>query len=147
MQTCPSCGTEAPSDARFCATCGAALGTICPTCGLAIPAGTQFCASCGTPVSGTAEERRLVTVLFADVTGPTELGEQLDAERVRATLQRYFGAMSAVISAWNGTVEKYIGDAIMAVFGIPTAHQDDAQRACSAALEMLERAGAAERGS
>ena len=60
---------------------------------------------------------------------------------MRATLQRYFGAMSAVISAWNGTVEKYIGDAIMAVFGIPTAHEDDAQRACSAALEMLERLG------
>lgn len=82
-----------------------------------------------------------MTVLFADVTGSTELGEQLDAERVRATLQRYFGAMSAVIGAWNGTVEKYIGDAIMAVFGIPTAHEDDAQRACSAALEMLERLG------
>jgi class 3 adenylate cyclase/tetratricopeptide (TPR) repeat protein len=121
VQTCPSCGTDVPADARFCATCGAPL------------------AGATGALTGAGEERRLVTVLFADVTGSTELGEQLDAERVRATLQRYFGAMSAVISAWNGTVEKYIGDAIMAVFGIPTAHEDDAQRACSAALEMLER--------
>ena len=125
VQTCPSCGTDVPADARFCATCGAPLASA-----------TDARSGAG---AGAGEERRLVTVLFADVTGSTELGEQLDAERVRATLERYFAAMSTVIASWNGTVEKYIGDAIMAVFGIPTAHEDDAQRACSAALEMLER--------
>ncbi len=117
MGSCPSCGSEVASGARFCAACGASL----PTAGAG------------------AEERKLVTILFADVISSTQLGDQLDPERLRLLLQQYFGAMSAVIGSWGGIVEKYIGDAIVAVFGVPLAREDDAQRALHAALEMLER--------
>src|SRR6266550_3750682 len=75
------------------------------------------------------EERKVVTILFADVIGSTALGEQLDPERLRALLGTYFSAMAAIIESWGGTVEEYIGDAIMAVFGVPAVHEDDAERA------------------
>jgi predicted ATPase/class 3 adenylate cyclase len=88
---------------------------------------------------GGGEERKVVTILFADVFGSTSLGEQLDPERLRTLLGTYFGAMAAVIESWGGTVEKYIGDAIMAVFGVPTVREDDAERALHAALEMRAR--------
>jgi class 3 adenylate cyclase/tetratricopeptide (TPR) repeat protein len=103
----------------------------------------RFCASCGSallvasPAPGT--ERKLVTVLFADVTGSTQLGEQLDPERLRAVMDAYFGAMRTEIEAEGGTVEKFIGDAVMAAFGVPTAHEDDAARALRAGLRMLAR--------
>jgi class 3 adenylate cyclase/DNA-binding winged helix-turn-helix (wHTH) protein/tetratricopeptide (TPR) repeat protein len=85
------------------------------------------------------EERKVATILFADVSGSTELGERLDPERLRALLRTFFEAMSGVIASWGGTLEKYIGDAIVAVFGVPTAHEDDPERAVRASLEMLER--------
>jgi class 3 adenylate cyclase/tetratricopeptide (TPR) repeat protein len=88
---------------------------------------------------GSGEARKIVTILFADVTGSTSLGEQLDPERLRALLGAYFAAMAAVIESWGGTVEKYIGDAVMAVFGVPTVREDDAERALQAALEMRSR--------
>ena len=90
-------------------------------------------------VLAPSEERKVATILFADVMGSTELGERLDPERLRALLRTYFAAMSDVISLWGGTLEKYIGDAIFAVFGVPAAHEDDPERAIRAALEMLER--------
>ena len=86
-----------------------------------------------------AEERRLVTVLFADMTGSTALGETRDPEDVRALLARYYGIAREVVSTHGGTLEKFIGDAVMAVFGLPQAHGDDAQRAMSAALEIRDR--------
>src|SRR5205809_1344324 len=82
--------------------------------------------------------RKTVTVLFADVVGSTPLGEELDPESVRGMMTRYFDRMAAVIERHGGTVEKFIGDAVMAVFGIPQVHEDDALRACRAALEMQE---------
>jgi len=85
------------------------------------------------------EERKLVTILFADVTGSTGLGEQLDPEQLRAILQRFFTVMAGVIEGWGGTVEKYAGDAILAVFGVPTAREDDPARALHTALEMQAR--------
>src|SRR3989442_8806302 len=88
---------------------------------------------------GVGEERKVVTILFADVIGSTQLGEQLDPERLRALLGTYFAAMASIITSWGGSVEKYIGDAVMAVFGIPVIHEDDAERALRAALEMRER--------
>jgi class 3 adenylate cyclase/tetratricopeptide (TPR) repeat protein len=118
------------------------MALACPTCGSAVAVGARFCANCGTQLgdlSEAAEERKVVSILFADVTGSTSLGEQLDPERLRALLGLYFGEMSQVISSWGGTVEKYIGDAIMAVFGVPTVREDDAERALRAALEMGER--------
>ena len=116
MKTCPSCGTETADEARFCSSCGAAL---------AEPA--------------RAEERKLVTVLFADVTGYTGLGEKLDAERLKEIMDAYFVAMREAIEAEGGTVEKFIGDAVMAVFGAPVAHEDDPARALRAALGMRKR--------
>ena len=89
--------------------------------------------------TGVGEERKVVTILFADVIGSTPLGEQLDPERLRALLGVYFAAMASIIESWGGTVEKYIGDAIMAVFGIPVVHEDDAERGLRAALEMRQR--------
>lgn len=85
------------------------------------------------------EERRVVTVLFADVTGSTALGESLDPEDVRALLARYYAIAKDVVAVHGGTIEKFIGDAVMAVFGLPTAHGDDAERALAAALEQIER--------
>jgi len=120
----------------------------CANCGAESPEGFEFCPSCGSslkPAERTAEERKLVTVLFADVTGSTELGEQLDPERLRSLLATYFSAMSAAIASWGGTVEKFIGDAIMAVFGVPIVREDDAGRALRAALEMLVRLDALNR--
>ena len=119
----------------------------CPNCGAAVTSGARFCASCGTPLSAglaatagsASEERKLATILFADVMGSTGLGEQLDPERLRVLLRDYFAAMAAVIEEWSGTVEKYIGDAILAVFGVPTAREDDAVRALHAATDMLAR--------
>ena len=84
-------------------------------------------------------QRKIVTVLFCDVTGSTALGESVDPEALRALLARYFERMKAIIERHGGTVEKFIGDAVMAVFGVPVAHEDDALRAVRAAAEMATR--------
>jgi class 3 adenylate cyclase len=139
---CPTCGADTHPGARFCPTCGAGLVGSCPACGAETRVGAQFCAACGHRLERPAareEERKLVTVLFADLTGSTTLGEQLDPERLRVLLAEYFAAMAAVIDAWGGTVEKFVGDAVMAVFGIPVMHEDDAERALRAALDMQAR--------
>src|SRR5215471_2784519 len=83
-------------------------------------------------------QRKTVTVVFCDVTGSTELGESTDPEALRALLARYFERMSGIVEAHGGSVEKFIGDAVMAVFGVPVAHEDDALRACRAAIEMRD---------
>ncbi len=140
---CPACSAPLDPAARFCSSCGRALVEACPSCGAETRLGSRFCASCGNRLdarsAATGEERKLVTVLFADLTGSTALGEQLDPERLRSLLAEYFAAMAAVIESWGGVVEKYIGDAVMAVFGIPVALEDDAERALRAALNMQER--------
>ena len=118
MLTCLSCGHENPLEQKFCGECGA---------GLVAPGETR---------------RRLITALFCDLVGSTELGERLDAELLRRVLDRYFDAMRAAIERHGGTVEKFIGDAVVGAFGVPEAHEDDALRAVRAALEM--RAAAAE---
>src|SRR5207237_2722883 len=99
----------------------------------------RFCDACGVALGDGAdagEQRKTVTVLFCDVTGSTALGEALDPERLRALLARYFDGMKAIVERHGGTVEKFIGDAVMAVFGIPVVHEDDALRAVRAAVEM-----------
>ena len=119
MPTCPSCGRENADDVRFCGECGTALAVAEPR-----------------------EVRKTVTVLFADVTGSTALGEQLDPEALRRVMGRYFDEMKTVLEAHGGTVEKFIGDAVMAVFGVPVLHEDDALRAVLAANEMRGRLAA-----
>jgi class 3 adenylate cyclase len=111
----------------------------CPACRAENPDGTRFCSSCATPLGPVAalrDVRKVVTILFADVTGSTVLGEQLDPETMRTVMGRYFAMMKAVIERHGGTVEKFIGDAVMAVFGIPTLHEDDALRAVRAAADI-----------
>ena len=114
---------------------------ICESCGRDNPVGAGFCNGCGAALAATAasrEVRKVVSVVFCDVTGSTALGESTDPEVLRALLARYFERMKAIVESHGGTVEKFIGDAVMAVFGIPAAHEDDALRACRAAMEMRD---------
>jgi class 3 adenylate cyclase/tetratricopeptide (TPR) repeat protein len=116
MPTCISCGRENPDDARFCNTCGVPF----------------------TEVPVAREQRKVVTVLFCDVTGSTELAEKLDPEALRVILARYFERMKGIVERHGGSIEKFVGDAVMAVFGVPVVHEDDALRAVRAAVEMRE---------
>ena len=116
MRTCSSCGREAEGDFAFCPHCGAELETE----------------------ATTREQRKTVTVLFCDVTGSTSLGESVDPEALRGLLARYFERMKAIVERHGGTVEKFIGDAVMAVFGVPVLNEDDALRAVRAAAEMRD---------
>jgi class 3 adenylate cyclase len=115
---------------------------LCPACRRENPDGMKFCGECGarlvTAAAERSESRKLVTILFADVTGSTALGERLDPEALRTLMGRYFATMRRIIEAHGGTVEKFIGDAVMAVFGIPQLHEDDALRACRAAMEIRD---------
>jgi class 3 adenylate cyclase len=111
----------------------------CVSCGHPNPADARFCNRCGTPLTAAAstpEQLKTITVLFADVTGSTELGERLDPETLRRVLERYFELAQRVITRHGGTVEKFIGDAVMAVFGVPVSHEDDALRAVRAAADL-----------
>jgi class 3 adenylate cyclase/tetratricopeptide (TPR) repeat protein len=111
----------------------------CPACGAENPAGAKFCNECGSPlIREGREQRKTVTVLFCDVTGSTALGESVDPEALRALLARYFERMKVIVESHGGTVEKFIGDAVMAVFGVPVVHEDDALRACRAAVDMRD---------
>src|SRR4029077_8429448 len=123
--TCPSCGAPYEPDESFCGECGTAL-TATPA-----PAAAA-------PVATAVAERRLVSVLFADLVGFTTLSEGRDPEEVRELLSRYFELAREVIGRYGGTVEKFIGDAVMAVWGTPTAHEDDAERAVRAGLELVD---------
>ncbi|MBV9725876.1 MAG: guanylate cyclase, partial [Gammaproteobacteria bacterium] len=117
---------------------------FCGRCGRHNPLEANFCSGCGSPLPpleqsdapGAQEVRKTVTALFCDVTGSTALGERLDPETLRQVLARYFAAMQHVVEIHGGTVEKFIGDAVMAVFGLPVLHEDDALRAVRAAVGM-----------
>src|SRR5207237_1863616 len=115
--------------------------TICLSCGAENPDGFRFCGSCGASLEEAAparEMRKTVTVLFCDVTGSTALGERLDSESLRRVMERYFAVARSVLERHGGTVEKFIGDAVMAGFGIPVVHEDDALRAARASHGLRE---------
>ncbi|MEP6978039.1 MAG: AAA family ATPase [Thermoleophilia bacterium] len=115
--------------------------SVCSACGRDNPEDARFCNSCGAPLAQAAvprEQRKVVTVLFCDVTGSTSLGEQLDPEAMRTVMARYFETARTAIERHGGTVEKFIGDAVMAVFGVPVVHEDDALRAVRAAAELRD---------
>jgi len=112
----------------------------CPVCGTENPDGFRFCGQCGTVLqAATPERRKTATILFCDVSGSTALGERLETEAVREVMLRYFDEMRTALERHSGVVEKFIGDAVMAVFGVPVAHEDDALRAVRAATDMLAR--------
>ncbi len=146
--SCTSCGTLNAPGAKFCSECGEPLSQTCPTCGSPVTAGAKFCSECGAPLTAPAEpgtaaatqpqaERRLVSVLFADLVGFTAASEGRDAEDTRELLSRYFDTCRRLIELYGGTVEKFIGDAVMAVWGTPVATEDDAERAVRAALDLV----------
>jgi class 3 adenylate cyclase/tetratricopeptide (TPR) repeat protein len=155
-EACHSCGAANPAGAHFCGSCGASLARSepCPRCGAENPAGQRFCNSCGQELLGPeapeelakedsprAEldgERKQVTVLFADVKGSMDMAEQVDPEEWREIMQRFFSLLSEGVRRFEGTVDKFTGDGIMAVFGAPIAHEDHASRACFAALRIGE---------
>jgi class 3 adenylate cyclase/tetratricopeptide (TPR) repeat protein len=115
---------------------------VCASCGQDNPDGFKFCGNCGAALADATprgrEVRKTVTIVFSDVTGSTALGERLDPEATKRLMRRYYDAMSAAVERHGGTVEKFIGDAVMAVFGIPTLHEDDALRAVRAAADMRD---------
>jgi class 3 adenylate cyclase/tetratricopeptide (TPR) repeat protein len=162
---CPQCQLENPADARFCNECGGKLESTCPACGKTNPPGSKFCNGCGQnlkepstpsldlshPHSDTPDllaektlttpntmegERKHVTVLFSDLSGYTAMAEKLDPEEVKEITDKLFSALASVIERYGGFVEKYVGDAVMALFGVPDAHEDDPVRAVRAAREM-----------
>ena len=151
---CATCGAEQQPGARFCFACGAQQGeTRCATCGSPLVAAAKFCSECGTPVGAPAQEpngltrhpvasRRVTSVLFGDLVSFTTLSEQRDQEEVRELLTRYFDECRRVVARYGGTVEKFIGDAVMAVWGAPTAHEDDAERSVRAGLDLVSHVAA-----
>src|SRR5438034_8885804 len=157
---CSACGADNEAGRKFCKECGTALVVICGSCSSPNAPDSKFCGECGRPLttaspgaiarepaarsatSAPAMERRVVSVLFADLVGFTTISERRDAEDVRELLPRYFDAARDAVERHGGLVEKFIGDAVMAVWGTPTAHEDDAERAVRAALELVEGVGA-----
>jgi class 3 adenylate cyclase/tetratricopeptide (TPR) repeat protein len=155
---CGQCRAPVTDDDRFCSDCGAPVAAACPSCGEPVAAGKRFCRACGSPVSpatGTAPpapattsaaasagtepvaERRVCSLLFCDVVGFTPFSEARDPEAVRELLSRYFTVAETVIGRYGGVVEKFIGDAVMAVWGTPVATEGDAERAVRAALDLV----------
>ena len=145
---CAHCAHANPPDARFCAACGVSLRPCCPGCGAPAEATQRFCTACGcslatsdveaspaasAPATG---ERRHAVVMFSDLSGYTAMNETLDPEEVEATLLRIKGEAVAVVERWGGTVNQFVGDEVMALFGVPLARRDDARHAVSAALEL-----------
>ena len=159
---CRSCGHGNPEGSRFCGLCGESLAveTICSGCAETVPAGSKFCNQCGTPVGAPPQapltvpddvawkidagreslegERKQITVLFADVQGSMDLAEKLDPESWRELMNRFFQVLADAVHQADGTVDKFTGDGIMALFGAPIAREDHAQCACRAALAMIE---------
>ena len=159
---CPRCNGENPLQAKFCVECAAPLARTCAQCGTTLPPTAKFCPECAHPTGPTTPrftspdsytprhladkiltsrsalegERKQVTVLFADVSGFTSLSERLDPEDVHALMNRAFELMLSEVHRYEGTVNQFLGDGIMALFGAPIAHEDHAQRAVHAALEI-----------
>jgi class 3 adenylate cyclase/tetratricopeptide (TPR) repeat protein len=156
---CPVCHAPNKDGARFCKECGTPLALRCGSCGASHEAGQKFCDECGAALAAARStsavpevpaaapavnepagvaEMRLVSVLFVDLVGFTSLSEGRDAEDVRELLGRYFEQASTIVGRYGGTIEKFIGDAVMAVWGAPVAREDDAERAVRAALEIVD---------
>ena len=148
-----ACGTRNSAEAKFCNECGRALALTCPQCGVAATGG-RFCSACGSPLgeggatgatssplgadpaAAPVAERRVVSLLFGDLVGFTPIAESQDSEATRELLSAYFDRARAVVERYGGVVEKFIGDAVFAVWGVPAAREDDAERAVRAGLDL-----------
>jgi class 3 adenylate cyclase len=156
---CPSCHAENRPGRKFCALCGTPLAAACPACGAPNEPGERFCGECGRVLSPAVAvdaggpgvrqptippptERRLVSVLFADLVGFTSLSDSRDPEDVRDLLTRYFETSRQIVERYGGTVDKFIGDAVVAVWGAPSAHEDDAERAVRAGFDLTDAVAA-----
>jgi class 3 adenylate cyclase/tetratricopeptide (TPR) repeat protein len=141
--TCATCGSPQPAGARFCFRCGAALEAArCTACGAQLVPGAGFCSRCGAAVDGPpapVASRRVTSVLFGDLVAFTSLAAQRDQEEVRELLSGYFEECSRIVARYGGVVEKFIGDAVMAVWGVPVSHEDDAERCVRAGLDLVSR--------
>src|SRR6185369_1284667 len=148
---CPACNHDNRADRRFCTECGAALSAGCPSCGAPTEAGEKFCGGCGaalqlsspdtqhpTPDTHPQGERRQLTVLFCDLVGSTEIASHLDPEEWHAISKDYQQAAAAAVTRFGGHVDKYLGDGLVCFFGVPQAHEDDAERAVRAGLAVVE---------
>ena len=151
---CSSCEFENPGGGKFCSECGAGLPRGCPQCGAGNASVAKFCGECGTSLSvpvvaalpetppvqarGVLGERRHLTVLFSDLVGSTEISAQLDPEEFRELVADYHRVAAEAITRFGGYVAKYLGDGVMAYFGWPEAHDNDAERAARAGLAILE---------
>jgi class 3 adenylate cyclase len=142
---CLSCQAENKEGARYCRECGSALALTCPSCGTPRDPGQAFCDQCGAALDAAAQsqpaagpELRVASVLFVDLVGYTPLTETRDVEDVRELLSAYFDLTRTIVDRYGGTVEKFIGDAVMAVWGAPVARGDDAERAVRAGLELVD---------
>ena len=144
---CPKCDAENPVTNSFCRSCGSQLSRCCPKCDFETTLGDKFCGKCGHSLEETAvqkkkttseaeSERKHVTVLFSDLSGYTAMTIKLDPEEVKEIMSRIFGEIAQVIAKYEGFIERFIGDAVMAVFGVPKAHEDDPIRAIRAAKEI-----------
>jgi DNA-binding winged helix-turn-helix (wHTH) protein len=165
--SCPRCQYANLPEAQFCNACGASLVAACPSCGRANPPGAAFCHACATPLHlqtplpitavdalpaqvlevppSPEAERRHLTVVFCDLVGSTQLAECLDPEDYRDVVRTYQAACTEVIERYDGHIAQLLGDALLIYFGWPTAHEDDAQRAVLAGLEMLGAPGRRQR--
>jgi class 3 adenylate cyclase len=163
MLTCGACGAASRPDQHFCSQCGTSLAGHCPVCSAEYGPGDRFCGSCGTALPGTVAttptpalaptlsppatagerpvnaERRIVSVLFVDLVGFTTLSEGRDPEDVRSLITDYFELAQGIVDRFGGTVDKFIGDAVMAWWGATASQEDDAERAVRAALEIVDR--------
>ena len=145
---CRSCGFENSEEMKFCGGCGAPLKNLCANCGFENPSQFKFCGVCGKPLTDqfstprpthtNEAERRQLTVMFCDLVGSTALSEQLDPEELRDVVRTYQEVCAEVISHFEGHIAQYLGDGLLVYVGYPLAHEDDAQRAVRAGLEIVE---------
>jgi class 3 adenylate cyclase len=158
---CPSCGASVAQGAKFCGKCGTALPRACSACGHTNPPDDKFCSECGASLSpgssraaastplppakvltATSAERRQITVLFCDLVGSTALASRLDAEDLRDIIGTYHRCCAEIVAKFDGSVAQYLGDGVMARFGYPKAHEDDADRAVRCGLDMIKAVAA-----
>ena len=148
---CTKCNFENPNGLRFCGDCGAKLQRVCPQCNSPNPPQFKFCGECGhslemiekeRTISEPEGERKYVTAIFSDLSGYTAMSEKLDPEEIKEIMSRIFGEIAQVVTKYEGFIEKFIGDAVVAFFGVPQAHEDDPIRAIKVAREIHELVGA-----